>query len=234
MKQKHAIYAGLLAIGIASTGPAMAQLLPYPPAALPPQDVVALVRSTGLEPVTRPVRHGPAYVLQCGESFGPRGPGRGRCPSWAGRARGSTRTRAPNCASGAAVAGAVRQAAGRYRGSGWPWTHGPRRRPARRRRRRHRAVRPCRGGRPDAGAAAAPNVGSERGIELERGTHDEPVRSSAVAAAAAEIGRCRAGRAARICSPGYGAGCNGCDCHDRQFATGRRQGAVGHGGVTAA
>ena len=63
MKQKHAIYAGLLAIGIASTGPAMAQLLPYPPAALPPQDVVALVRSTGLEPVTRPVRQGPAYVL---------------------------------------------------------------------------------------------------------------------------------------------------------------------------
>lgn len=63
MKQHHAIFAGLLAIGIASAGPAMGQVLPYPPAGLPSQEVVALVRSTGLEPVTRPVRHGPAYVL---------------------------------------------------------------------------------------------------------------------------------------------------------------------------
>jgi hypothetical protein len=65
VKQKIAIYAGLLAIGLAGSAPAMAQVLPYPAAnGLPPYEVVALVRSAGLEPVTRPVRHGPAYVLQ--------------------------------------------------------------------------------------------------------------------------------------------------------------------------
>ena len=67
MKQIFAVYAGLLAIGLGASAPAVAQGLPYPyPGAngLPPYEVVALVRSAGLEPVTRPVRHGPAYVLQ--------------------------------------------------------------------------------------------------------------------------------------------------------------------------
>ena len=65
MKQKIAIYAGLLTMSLAGAAPALAQVVPvYPPAAsFPPHEVVALVRSTGLEPVTRPVRNGPAYVL---------------------------------------------------------------------------------------------------------------------------------------------------------------------------
>jgi hypothetical protein len=65
VNQKIAIFAGLLAIALGSSAPVGAQVLPYPAATgLPPYEVVALVRSAGLEPVTRPVRHGPAYVLQ--------------------------------------------------------------------------------------------------------------------------------------------------------------------------
>jgi hypothetical protein len=64
LKQTYAIYAGLVAIGLACAEPAAAQLLAYPPAGnMPPHEVVTLVRSTGLEPVSRPVRRGPAYVL---------------------------------------------------------------------------------------------------------------------------------------------------------------------------
>ena len=64
MKQTYAIYAGLVAISLACAEPAAAQLLAYPPAGnMPPHEVVTLVRSTGLEPVSRPVRRGPAYVL---------------------------------------------------------------------------------------------------------------------------------------------------------------------------
>ncbi len=80
MKQKLAIYAGLLAIGIAAAGPATSQVLPYPPAGnmlpypaannLPPHEVVALVRSTGLEPLTRPVRHGPVFILHAANKAG--------------------------------------------------------------------------------------------------------------------------------------------------------------------
>ena len=80
MKQKLAIYAGLLAIGIAAAGPATSQVLPYPPPGnmlpypaannLPPHEVVALVRSTGLEPLTRPVRHGPVFILHAANKAG--------------------------------------------------------------------------------------------------------------------------------------------------------------------
>jgi hypothetical protein len=65
LKHTSAIYAGLVAIGLACTEPATAQLLAYPPVGnMPPHEVITLVRSAGLEPVSRPVRHGPAYVLQ--------------------------------------------------------------------------------------------------------------------------------------------------------------------------
>ena len=64
MKQTSAICAGLVAIGLACAEPAAAQLLAYPPDGnMPAYEVVTLVRSTGLEPVSRPVRRGPAYVL---------------------------------------------------------------------------------------------------------------------------------------------------------------------------
>jgi len=64
LKQTYAICAGLVAVGLACAEPAAAQLLAYPPAGnMPAYEVVTLVRSTGLEPVSRPVRRGPAYVL---------------------------------------------------------------------------------------------------------------------------------------------------------------------------
>ncbi len=65
MKPNIAIYAGLIAVSLVAAAPAFAQAVPvYPPAAsFPSHEAVALVRSTGLEPVTRPVRNGPAYVL---------------------------------------------------------------------------------------------------------------------------------------------------------------------------
>jgi hypothetical protein len=46
--------------------------VPYPGYALavPPYEVVAIVRSTGLEPLTRPWRNGPAYVLRAVDPAG--------------------------------------------------------------------------------------------------------------------------------------------------------------------
>jgi len=72
VKQHIAFVVGVLASTI--TGPALAQSLPpaYPGAVypgmrgtgVPAYEVVAIVRSTGLEPLTRPVRNGPAYALR--------------------------------------------------------------------------------------------------------------------------------------------------------------------------
>jgi hypothetical protein len=72
VKQHIALIAGVLVSAIA--GPALAQPLPpaYPGAVypgangpgVPPYEVVAIVRSTGLEPLTRPVRNGTAYALR--------------------------------------------------------------------------------------------------------------------------------------------------------------------------
>jgi hypothetical protein len=72
VKQQIALVVAVLASAIA--GPALAQPLPpaypgavYPEArgpGVPPYEVVAIVRSTGLEPLTRPVRNGTAYALR--------------------------------------------------------------------------------------------------------------------------------------------------------------------------
>ena len=74
MKQTIAIGAGVLALALAVADPAAAQLVyPAPPpavAAMPPYEVLAIVRSTGLEPLSRPVRHGPAYVLSAADPAG--------------------------------------------------------------------------------------------------------------------------------------------------------------------
>jgi hypothetical protein len=74
LKQTIAIGAGVLALALAAADPAAAQLV-YPapppgPAAMPPYEVLAIVRSTGLEPLSRPVRHGPAYVLRAADPAG--------------------------------------------------------------------------------------------------------------------------------------------------------------------
>jgi len=70
LKQTIAITAGLLALGLATAGDARAQAL-YPAATqLPPYEIVAIVRSTGLEPVSRPVRHGQIYALHAVDPAG--------------------------------------------------------------------------------------------------------------------------------------------------------------------
>ncbi len=69
-----AIHAGALALALAGSGPAAAQLVypvpPLGPAVMPPYEVVAIVRSTGLEPLSRPMRHGPTYVLRAVDPAG--------------------------------------------------------------------------------------------------------------------------------------------------------------------
>jgi hypothetical protein len=72
VKQHIALFVSAFVAAIA--GPALAQPLPpaYPGAVypgangpgVPPYEVVAIVRSTGLEPLTRPVRNGTAYALR--------------------------------------------------------------------------------------------------------------------------------------------------------------------------
>jgi hypothetical protein len=69
LKRKIAICAAALAFAAIGTGTVFAQPVPpgYYPApddgtGLPPQEVAAIVRSTGLEPLGRPLRQGPVYV----------------------------------------------------------------------------------------------------------------------------------------------------------------------------
>jgi hypothetical protein len=70
LKQTITITAGLIALGLATAGDALAQAV-YPAATqLPPYEIVAIVRSTGLEPLSRPVRHGQTYVLHAVDPAG--------------------------------------------------------------------------------------------------------------------------------------------------------------------
>jgi hypothetical protein len=70
MKHKLLVCAGWLALSVATVGPAASQGI-YPPATgLPPHEIVAIVRSTGLEPLSRPVRHGPNYALHAVDPTG--------------------------------------------------------------------------------------------------------------------------------------------------------------------
>jgi hypothetical protein len=67
LKKQLAICAGLWLLGFATAGTAGAQTI-YPgpelsDPALPPYEIMSIVRSTGLAPLTRPTRRGPYYVL---------------------------------------------------------------------------------------------------------------------------------------------------------------------------
>jgi hypothetical protein len=79
LKQKIALCAGVLAFGLAAPVGAPAQpVAPYYPGAanpgaapaLPPYEILTIVRSAGLEPLTRPVRSGPAYALRAFDRAG--------------------------------------------------------------------------------------------------------------------------------------------------------------------
>jgi hypothetical protein len=77
LRTKIALCAGLLAFGVSASERALAQPVPpyYPGAVypgpvypgyargLPPHEIVAVVRSAGLDPLSRPMRRGPVYAL---------------------------------------------------------------------------------------------------------------------------------------------------------------------------
>ena len=77
---KHRILfcASVAAFALLAAQPGLAQVVPPPypgtmypgDGALPPHEVMALVRSTGLEPIGRPVRQGPAYALRAVDPAG--------------------------------------------------------------------------------------------------------------------------------------------------------------------
>jgi hypothetical protein len=67
LKKPLAVCAGLWLLALGGAGAAGAQTLYADPglsdAALPPYEIMSIVRSTGLAPLTRPMRRGPYYVL---------------------------------------------------------------------------------------------------------------------------------------------------------------------------
>jgi hypothetical protein len=84
LHQKIALCAGVLALGLTASASVSAQPVPpyYPGAAhpstvylgpvpvLPPHEILTSVRSTGLEPLSRPMRFGPAYSLRAADPAG--------------------------------------------------------------------------------------------------------------------------------------------------------------------
>jgi len=77
LRQQIALAAAVMILGLAPSGPLGAQpMLPAYPGypgvfgGLPPYEIVAIVRSKGLEPLSRPVRQGPAYVLRAVDPAG--------------------------------------------------------------------------------------------------------------------------------------------------------------------
>jgi hypothetical protein len=69
LKQTLGLCAAVFALALIGSGAAWAQAVPpglYPDAgpALPPHEVITIVRSTGLEPLGRPVRRGPVYAIR--------------------------------------------------------------------------------------------------------------------------------------------------------------------------
>src|SRR2546425_912781 len=69
LQQRTAIFAAVLALGLADVGIANAQAIyfgfaprVYDPG-LPPHEIMRIVRSTGLAPLTRPGRRGPYYMV---------------------------------------------------------------------------------------------------------------------------------------------------------------------------
>jgi hypothetical protein len=75
---KHRILfcASVAAFALLAAQPGLTQVGPYPgtiypgAGALPPHEIVTIVRSTGLEPIGRPARQGPAYALHAVDPAG--------------------------------------------------------------------------------------------------------------------------------------------------------------------
>jgi hypothetical protein len=82
LKYQIALCAAGVILGLTACDPLLAQPVPppYPPSypgpypgspgGLPPHEIVTIVRSTGLEPLGRPVRQGPTYALRAVDPAG--------------------------------------------------------------------------------------------------------------------------------------------------------------------
>jgi hypothetical protein len=79
LKTKIALCAGLLAFGLSASERVLAQPVPlyYPGAVypgyapgLPPHEIITIVRSTGLEPLSGPMRRGPIYAVRAVDRAG--------------------------------------------------------------------------------------------------------------------------------------------------------------------
>jgi hypothetical protein len=79
LKHQIALCAAVVILGLVPSSSLLAQPA-YPPSypgtypgspdGLPPYEIVAIVRSTGFEPLSRPVRQGPAYVVRAADPTG--------------------------------------------------------------------------------------------------------------------------------------------------------------------
>src|SRR5262249_32306388 len=81
LQQRTLTIAALVGFGLIAAGPAFAQGIYIGPrmygpgpqvydGALPPHEIMRIVRSTGLAPLTRPARRGPYYVILAGNRSG--------------------------------------------------------------------------------------------------------------------------------------------------------------------
>jgi hypothetical protein len=71
VKKQLAICVAVLLVGIGTARAQAIYATPFePPTVLPPYAIVSIVRSTGLEPVSRPVRRGSYYVLDAMDRAG--------------------------------------------------------------------------------------------------------------------------------------------------------------------
>jgi len=73
LKRQAALYVAVLIVSLARFAPAAGQSMQlfYPGfGALPPQQIVAIVRSAGLDPLSRPARQGPVYVVRANNRAG--------------------------------------------------------------------------------------------------------------------------------------------------------------------
>jgi hypothetical protein len=86
VKHQIALCAAAVILGLATSDALLAQAIgpayppPYPPeypgtyppapGGLPPYEVMAIVRSSGFEPLSRPLRQGPAYVVRAADPAG--------------------------------------------------------------------------------------------------------------------------------------------------------------------
>ena len=78
MKNRIALCAAAAVLGLAAPQPALAQAMMYPPGypgasspgGVPPYEAVAIVRSAGFEPLSRPQRQGSVYVVRAADGAG--------------------------------------------------------------------------------------------------------------------------------------------------------------------